>query len=209
VTDGVAAARSPGRPRRHDPVTEIRLLLDATEKLMRANAYEDVTVGAILTESGLSTRSFYRHFESKDQLLAALYGEHASRLHELLLGRVAQAGTPLESLEAWVDGVLRLRYDERTSRKVAVFVAAGPWRGIGATGVVREAADGLLGLLTDVLEAGRADGSFPLADPVRDGRTIYAIAMDLVQIRPSGFTRDDAFAHLMRFALRGMGVGNS
>jgi hypothetical protein len=45
--------RSPGRPRRFDPETELRLIVDAAKKLLRDNDYEAASVGAILDESGL------------------------------------------------------------------------------------------------------------------------------------------------------------
>ncbi|WP_242419241.1 helix-turn-helix domain-containing protein, partial [Frankia sp. CpI1-P] len=38
-----------------------------------------VTVSEILTEAQLSTRSFYRHFKSKDQLLLSMFEEESER----------------------------------------------------------------------------------------------------------------------------------
>ncbi|MGA7416454.1 MAG: helix-turn-helix domain-containing protein [Acidimicrobiales bacterium] len=66
-----------GRPRRFEEADELRLLLDAGLVVMERNGYQDAAVADILAEADLSTRSFYRHFESKDQLLCALYRREA------------------------------------------------------------------------------------------------------------------------------------
>src|SRR6202050_5878896 len=74
-----------GRPRRFEAEGELRILLDAALAVMGRNGYVDAAVADILREADLSTRSFYRHFESKDQLLCALYRREAEaggvRLH--------------------------------------------------------------------------------------------------------------------------------
>ena len=61
-----------GRPRRFEAADELRILLDAALVVMERNGYVDAAVADIFREADLSTRSFYRHFESKDQLLCAL-----------------------------------------------------------------------------------------------------------------------------------------
>jgi AcrR family transcriptional regulator len=60
------ALTSVGRPRRFEPQDELRLLFEATLAVMQRNGYADVAVADILAEAGMSTRSFYRHSESKD-----------------------------------------------------------------------------------------------------------------------------------------------
>ena len=85
---------SVGRPRRFEPQDELRLLFEATLAVMQRNGYADVAVADILAEAGMSTRSFYRHFESKDQLLCALYRHEAEQVAERLTARVARGGQP-------------------------------------------------------------------------------------------------------------------
>src|ERR1700761_6713038 len=98
MTDrGPALAGRPGagRPRRFEPADELRLLFDAALVVMQRNGYADVAVADILAEAGLSTRSFYRHFESKDQLLCALYRHEAEGAADRLTAKVSAAATPL------------------------------------------------------------------------------------------------------------------
>ena len=56
--------------------------------VMERNGYTDAAVADILREADLSTRSFYRHFESKDQLLCALFRREADAAAARLSAKV-------------------------------------------------------------------------------------------------------------------------
>lgn len=198
--------RSPGRPRRFDPDTERQMVLDAATELLKKNDFEDVGVGAILAQSGLSTRSFYRHFSSKDELLMVLYHQNAEQAGRRLAARVAAAGNPREGLESWVDELLSLGYDPRKARRVAFFDAPSARRAGGYGSAEREAMMLLADPLLEVLEQGKADGSFPLAEPDRDVRSINALVWDVIRWNPRRMSRAAALAHVLRFALPGLGV---
>ena len=92
----VAPAEAPsaraGRPRRYESEDELRILLDAAFVVMERNGYVDAAVADILCEAELSTRSFYRHFESKDQLLCALFRREAEAAAARLEAKVARRG---------------------------------------------------------------------------------------------------------------------
>ena len=70
-------ARSPGRPRLHEPDAERDLILMAALEVLRRNAGEEATVADILEEAGLSTRAFYRHFETKEDVIRSLFERDA------------------------------------------------------------------------------------------------------------------------------------
>ena len=93
--------------------SERRAILDAALRVMRENGYAHAQLGDILVTAGLSTRAFYRQFDSKDDLLLALYRENAEATAARLRERVAAAGTPTEQLVAWIDETLSLGYDRR------------------------------------------------------------------------------------------------
>src|ERR1700757_2246539 len=99
-----------GRPRRFEPADELRLLFDAALVVMQRNGYADVAVADILAEAGLSTRSFYRHFESKDQLLCALYRHEAEAVADRLAAKVHAAATPLAALDSWIEEIMSLSF---------------------------------------------------------------------------------------------------
>ncbi|WP_235488665.1 helix-turn-helix domain-containing protein, partial [Frankia sp. AvcI1] len=61
-----------------------------------------VTVSEILTEAQLSTRAFYRHFTSKDQLLLAMFEEESERATAQLTQRLASTPDPYTAVGAWI-----------------------------------------------------------------------------------------------------------
>ena len=69
-----------GRPRRFSSHTERQLLLDASVRVMSENGYDGTSVNDILEEAGLSTRAFYRQFDSKQALLTALIERERDRV---------------------------------------------------------------------------------------------------------------------------------
>ena len=59
-------------------VDEQQALIDAGLAVLRRHGSEGLTVNDVLAEAGLSTRAFYRHFESKDALVLAIYAHDAT-----------------------------------------------------------------------------------------------------------------------------------
>ena len=54
-----------------------RAILAAASKSVREHGVRGLSIAAVLDRAQLSTRAFYRHFESKDQLVAAVFLEMA------------------------------------------------------------------------------------------------------------------------------------
>jgi AcrR family transcriptional regulator len=205
----VPATAPLGRPRRFDPDTEVKLILAAALVVMRRNGYEDVTVADILEEAGLSTRAFYRHFGSKDDLVLAMYRRNAEAAAERLRARVDAAGTPRQALEAWIDEILSFGYDRRKAQRVALLGSTGVQRAAGYQEVHRDAGRLLVTPLVTVLEAGLDDGSFPTAVPLWDAHTIDAVVWEVLAWCKQGdppFPRQAALAHCLRFALPALGA---
>jgi AcrR family transcriptional regulator len=72
----------------------------AASKAVGELGLRGLSVDAVLDEAGLSTRAFYRHFESKDQLVAAVFVEMA-RVEALRLRRkMANTAGPVEAVAA-------------------------------------------------------------------------------------------------------------
>jgi AcrR family transcriptional regulator len=198
-----------GRARRFDPETEQELLLDATLKVLRRNDYADVAIADILEEAGLSTRSFYRHFESKDELLLMLYRRDAEAATARLLARVGKADSAPAALDAWIDEILSFRFDRRKAERVALLGAASARRAEGYAVEAVQSARMLSAPLIEVLEEGRRDGSFPRAEPRQHAEMIRAIVFDLAGLNSSGrgpVPRDTATQDVLRFCLRALGA---
>jgi AcrR family transcriptional regulator len=208
--DRAAAARTgTGRPRRFEPADELRLLFDAALAVMERNGYADAAVADILAEAGLSTRSFYRHFQSKDQLLCALYRHEAEGAAARLLTRVSAAETPLQALAAWIDEMMSLRYHRRKAARAAVLGSPGAMRADGYAEESRRAITLLTTPLLDVLVAGQRDGTFPLTDPPADAPLIQSVvwtAAGLSPLREPARPRAEAFGAVRSFCWRALGV---
>ena len=63
-------------------------------------------VADIVGAAGLSNDAFYRHFPSKDALVAAVIDDGSKRLHGYLTHQMAKETTPEGRIRRWVEGVL-------------------------------------------------------------------------------------------------------
>jgi len=184
------------------------MLLDATTAVMRRNAYASATVQDILAEAGLSTRSFYRHFQSKDDLLKAIYRRDAERAARNLADRVAAAATPRGALEAWIDELLSFGYDARRARRVAMIRAELTRRARGSDEEEQYATAVMTEPLIATLRAGKKDGTFPATVPERDALAIHALtsqAWSWALDGRFGLSRQAALDHVLRFCLPALG----
>lgn len=86
---------------------EVRRLLDAALDVMRTSGTTTrARVADIVAAAGLSNEAFYRHFPSKDELVAALLDDGAQRLRGYLVHQMAKERGPEGQVRRWVEGVL-------------------------------------------------------------------------------------------------------
>jgi AcrR family transcriptional regulator len=197
-----------GRPRRFESEDELRLLLDAALAVMERNGYVDAAVADILREADMSTRSFYRHFESKDQLLCAVYRREAEAAAVRLQAKVEAAQSPRSALDAWIDEILSFGHNRAKAARVAVLGSPGAMRAEGYADETRHAAKLLMAPLEAVLEQGAADGSFPLADPVADAPLVQSVVWAAAGLNPTRdkLPRPEASRQVRSFCERALGI---
>jgi AcrR family transcriptional regulator len=176
--EAVAPARSPGRPRRFEAEEEQRLLLDAAFDALRERGYAALTVADVLGRAGLSTRSFYRHFASKDDLLRAVFRHDAERFAANVGRRVAATADAGAAIVTWIDEVLAFGMGRPRARRATVLGSPSLMAAIDP-GEVRRALDLLLEPLAAALEAGRDDGTFAAADPALHAPMVSAMAWEV------------------------------
>jgi AcrR family transcriptional regulator len=206
---GVAPAVRSGRPRRFGAEDELRILLNAALVVMERNGYTDAAVADILDEADLSTRSFYRHFESKDQLLCALFRREADAAAARLQAAVDTTRTPREALRVWIDEILSFGHDRATAARISVLGSPGAMRAQGYADEMHHAARILTAPLEDLLRRGAADGSFPRADPGADARLIQSAVWAAAGLNPAQDTpslRAEAARQVRSFCERALGV---
>ncbi len=203
--------RAAGRPRRFEAEDELKLLFDAALVVMARNGYQDAAVAEVLTEADLSTRSFYRHFQSKDELLCALYRREAERAAERLQAKVDAAASPLEALDAWIAEILSFGHHRTKAERVAVLGSPGAMKAEGYAAETRHAARLLIAPLEALLAAGIRDGSFPLAD-LADAPLIQSVvwtAAGLNPMRERPNARGEALPQVRSFCLRALGASTA
>ena len=95
------------RRRGVDYADEVRRLLDAALAVMqRSGSSSRARVADIVAAAGLSNEAFYRHFPSKDALVAAVIEDGTERLKSYLSHQMAKQRTPSGKVRRWVEGIL-------------------------------------------------------------------------------------------------------
>jgi AcrR family transcriptional regulator len=109
-----------------DYTSEVRRLLDAALEVMRQGGTASrPRVADIVAAAGLSNDAFYRHFPSKDALVAALIEDGAERLAGYVAHQMAKESSPAGKVRRWVEGVLSQTRDEIAATTLAVLWNAG------------------------------------------------------------------------------------
>ncbi|MBX7451007.1 TetR/AcrR family transcriptional regulator [Mycolicibacterium sp. 3033] len=170
---------------------------------------EPVTVSAILRSAGLSSRAFYRHFRSKDDLFLALLQQGADEIADRV-DRVAAAGTgsPAEQLAAWIGEIFDLMVDPHRRMQMAVIDSEEVRSAAGYRDLRERSHASRERSLTEILRRGRESGAFPLADPDHDAVAISAL---MSRVMSSVAPHDvhavkEAESRLLDFALRAVGA---
>jgi AcrR family transcriptional regulator len=155
---------------------EVRRLLDAgLEVMRRCGTTRTPRVADILEAAGLSRDAFYRHFASKEELVAAIVEAGTHRLVGYLQHQMDKEPDPAAKLRRWVEGIMSQAADPDVAHSTRAVI----WNG-GHVGdrsrpeaVARYATltELILGLLSEL-------GS---KDPDRDGALITYAAMGWMQ----------------------------
>ncbi|HEY7106635.1 MAG TPA: helix-turn-helix domain-containing protein [Acidimicrobiia bacterium] len=104
---------------------EVRRLLDAALELMQqGGTAAPPRVADIVATAGLSNDAFYRHFPSKDALVATLIEDGAERLAGYVGHRMDKEPTAEGRVRAFVEGVLSQCDEEVAASTLAVLANA-------------------------------------------------------------------------------------
>ena len=154
-----------------------------------ANA-DEVKLNAIARQAGVGQGTLYRHFPTREDLLAEVYREDVGQLVGAAPALLAEH-EPLTALALWFDLVADYA---RVKRGVFAAVEAAVSRDLAAQslGPIGEA-------LTTLLDAGKADGTIR---PDVDARDVILLIGYLTRLDPAEW--DTRARHLLHVVLAGL-----
>jgi AcrR family transcriptional regulator len=183
------------------------LIVAAAVVLERANG-EDITVQDVADEAGQSLRTLYQYFESKDDLLLAVFEEAMRAYADLIRDAVEPLDDPLDRLAGALLAALRIPEH------------APPGVALGMTRLRRQltrvepelvgrSQKPVVGLVRELVADAAAAGRVGAGDP--DAATFLLLSLNAASITSDtigddhGTRRPDP-VRLVAFALRGLGA---
>jgi AcrR family transcriptional regulator len=190
-----------------DPDTRRAILAAASESL-REQGVQGLSIAAVLQRAELSTRAFYRHFESKDQLVSAVFLEMARTEKRRLRRRMAAAGGPVEAVAAWIDGRLDLAFSESIKSDLRHMSLEAQSQSFASPELIQPAYAEMLEPLIDQIQRGLEQGAFRDVDPMSGAQSIQGVvwASTERQWATGDCERAEVRQRTLRFCLRGLGV---
>ncbi len=204
MTSGVKRQRKKLAP---DPRVR-NALLDAATDVLREEGVRGLGVAQVLDRAQLSTRAFYRHFDSKDALVSAVFLEMARAETKRLKRKMAAADGSSEAVVAWIDGRLDLAFDDRIRSDLRQMSLEAQTQMFASPELVSDAYGEILKPLVEELEHGKRTGIFADIEPTADALSIHgAIWASVERQWASGECDRTAVRNdVVRFCLRGLGV---
>lgn len=201
----------PSTPRRKklepDPGVR-RAIVEAAAKSVREQGVRGLSIAAVLERAQLSTRAFYRHFDSKDQLVAAVFLEMTRSEVARLRDRMADATDPVQAVAAWIDGRLDLAFDEDIKAELRQVSLEAQSKVFSTPDAVTPAYGAILEPLVEQLQRGLDQGIFVDIVPATAAKSIHGVVWAGTQRQwaTNQWNRDEIRDRAVRFCLRGLGV---
>jgi len=203
---------SQARTRHRDklpPDPEVRrAIIVAASNTVREHGVQGLGIAAVLARAQLSTRAFYRHFESKDQLVTAVFLAMAQAERRRLKRKIASATTSVDAVVAWIDGRLDLAFDEGIKSDLRYLSSEAQSQIFASPTLVQPAYAEMLKPLVDALHRGLLDGEFYDVEPSTAAESIQGVVWACTerQWATGDCERSDVRKGVLRFCLRGLGV---
>ncbi|MFI5010549.1 MAG: TetR/AcrR family transcriptional regulator, partial [Solirubrobacterales bacterium] len=120
-------------PRAEVAADQRERLFDALLELVNERGFAGVTISALVSSAGISRRSFYEHFENKEQCLLAAFDDSVERLTR----RIAEGFDPGEGWNGQIEGIVRALFDATAERPQAARLVCVEVSAAGPEGVAR------------------------------------------------------------------------
>lgn len=188
---------------------ERRQLLTAAMEVLRRSGWWGFKVESVLRQAGLSTRSFYRHFEKKSDLLLALLEFELGGASINLRRVTAAADSPSDKVRAFVGALIDMAYRDDLAKPSSLY--ASHWRELlpEYPMAIDRCTQRMIAPLVEALTEGQARGELDSADPVADAWAIFYLAAGPTAdqaARGGGIPREDLEHFVMPFITRAIGL---
>jgi AcrR family transcriptional regulator len=202
--------RAPAAPL--DRAAERARIMEAAYQLLSDSKGASIPITDVLTAAGMSTRAFYRHFDTKDALLLEMFRSDSERVLRNLRRTASRAENAKEALHVWIGSMLRLAADPRRRSRALVLVSdevvrAKNYRIERERYLARQDE-----VLEEILRRGIEDGSIPHVHPGADAPLVRAVVHEAFDMTIRRYPDHDvaALANSVRaFVDRALCIGRS
>jgi len=199
--------RAGGR-KRLEPDPQIHsVILAAAAEVVRTDGVQALSIAQVLGRTRLSTRAFYRHFDSKDELVAAVFLDMA-RAEVLRLAQRMSTSEPVRAVAAWIDGRLDLAFNQQIRSDLRQMSLEAQNQMFAAPELVGPAYREVLRPLVEQLTRGKDLGLFGKIDPEGEALSIQGVVWANVERHwaTANRTPSEIRERVQRFCLQGLGV---
>ena len=208
LPDQAETTRTGGRKKvARDPQVGAAFVSAATE-VVRSEGVQALSVAQVLSMTNSSTRAFYRHFDSKDQLIAAMFLEMAHAEVARLEQRMSDGRDPVRAVAAWIDGRLDIAFNQQVRSDLRQMSVEAQAQMFAAPELVAPAYREILRPLVEQLGRGRDQGLFDAIDPDVEALSIHGVVWANVERHWATAARDprEVRDRVQRFCLGGLGL---
>ena len=184
-------------------IERLERMLDAVRELTNEADDASFTVAEVAARAGVSLKSFYRSFESKDDLLLALLEEESRTGAAMLRTSLDRSRLPDERLERYVRGLFKLaRQAPGFSR---VLVREHRRLSVERPAELAAALAPLESLLDEEIGAAAAEGRAAPGDVTRAAEIVFAVLLDgLADVNLAGRDSKEVAASVWHFVAGGL-----
>jgi AcrR family transcriptional regulator len=200
---------SSGGRKKLEPDPQVRVaILAAASKIVREEGVRAFSIAQVLNRAQLSTRAFYRHFGSKDELVAAVFLGMASVEMLRLRRRMADAADPVGAVAAWIDGRLELAFNDELRSDLRQMSVEAQSQMFASPELIGPAYGEILLPLVEPLVRGADLGLFTDIDAESEALSIQGVVWSNVerQWATGSCDQNELRERVQRFCLRGLGV---
>ena len=187
---------------------EVNLLITATWTVAAKTGSFEPSVREILQEAGVSTKAFYRHFRSKDDLLLVALETASLQLADYVESKMAVVDAPEPRIRVWIEGFVRQAIVPSAARRTL------PWT-LGMGQLAHTYPDQfdhskavVIAPLEREITRAVAQGTAASPNPARDARIIFGYTMDAIRRHLIRGTEPDQsdIEQLVNFTYRALGI---